>query len=591
MFYRSIIRLLAALLISPVFFSFLQAAENLENLPLYIEAQAEVETERALTNDPRAVSDVWLLWAGRARDQGYPDSALVLFKKAIEVDPINTRAHILYADYLSGYRGQFELAYTHYRIAEDLLEGNQDFFVAPHLVEHLDRSLSIFHRDAKDGIEIIKTPDFAFFVRSSGEYGKIAVEEVDFGLVDLVGQERRYNDIVNNLAFADLDTSLNQVDDTKIPRRPTQRKGSLYGILRFRNPDLPVLRLSAENTKTDEVSLNFNVPTDSISERWNVEEVQYRATLSKNTLLTRKLDLTTDGFIGYRRLKIHDPFPTIDTTFYTEQTRQYGGVARLRYNNGFNVASVTFGASFFDIKNTDSNDDAENRQFIAFRYSMWPDPDQLPDKDQVLTGNERFRGRRSTHWETGISRAEREFKSNVSNFNNPDASDATQIRYRPFITYEEFGLLGGYLDLLFKYQYRTEKVTAASPSFPSSVFDPGLGRVRPVSGTRFDTFREHEFLFTPTWVPVYNLYDSHTEFSRGLEIMTVAFPMSARFVDGGPYDRIRAGVEVFNRIVGHKVSFSPSFGFDYAYYHELERSDWGFFFKISIGSGDFGSTR
>ena len=571
------IRTLTLFFILQGFFSFIQSAGASENLPFYEEAQTEVETERSKTEDPRKVSDIWLLWAGRARDQGFPDSALVFFKRSIEADPVNARAHVLYADYLSGYRGQFELAYSHYRIANDLIKEDKDYFLDPQLSERLDRSLSIFHRDAKDGVEIIKTPDFAFSVRSSAEYGQIAAEEVDFGLIDLVGQERRFTDINFN---ANEVTDNPGPDRTKIPRRPTQKKGSLYGILRFRNPDLPVLTLSAESTQTDEVTLNFNSPSDSTSERWDFEEVQYRATLSKTTLLTRKLDLTSDGYIGYRRLKIYNP--AIESFFSTEQTRQYGGAARLRYNNGFNVASVTFGASFFDIQNTDSGDDGEHRQFLSFRYSMWPDPNAIPESNQVLVGNERFRGRRSTHWEAGISRAEREFKSfgdpNTMPPNNPDLADTTQIRYRPFITYEEFGLLGGYLDLLFKYQYRTEKVIS-NPSFP-----------RDRLGSRFDTFREHEFLFTPTWVPVYNLYDSHEEFTRGLEHMTVSFPMSARFVDG-PYDRIRGGIEIFQRIVGHKVSFSPSIGADYAYYHELERSDWGFFFKISIGSGDPGSTR
>ena len=139
--------------------------------------------------------------------------------------------------------------------------------------------------------------------------------------------------------------------------------------------------------------------------------------------------------------------------------------------------------------------------------------------------------------------------------------------YIPFFTFEQLGLMKGKLDLLFKYRYISRR-------FSQDNF----------SSLEEGNFHLHEFNITPTFVPVYKLYDKG--FRTGLEHMTIAFPFNVLFGDGD-FERTQLGIETKQRWVFKDFALEPSLGVDYAYYTSLSHSDWGIFFKVDLLSGAY----
>ena len=535
----------------------------------------KAEKSKAEEASARKRSNVYLYRAGKARDRGEVPEALGLFKLAIQEDPTNARAHVLFGDYLTGYRGQFEAAYEHYRIAEDLLKAKGPLHKTE-VGKRLERSMSIFHRDVGDGVEAVKTQHFALSFTSLFEYNRESVNSNDAPSLLVSRSVNAGADSL--LRFIDrsgndsLISNLPQITDDleeNFPRRTDIIEGEISGILRFRNQHLPYFKFTATRKEIDDAILIVDNPeVTKFSDQVRDSVVtSYEARAIKNTLLTQNLDLTSQVFINSRRNAVdREEFGD-----FNEHIKEYGTAFRLRYNAGVKVYSLSFGGSLADAKNDDSDDDAQNNTFLSFRYAAWPKPKEEKANEvktlaqPALRANSRFRGRRSTQIEVGVTRFERDFKSDV------DREVTTQEFISPFFVYEEYGLMDGYLDLLFLYRHNREKYSGRERRSSDS---PLLGSVN-----------ENEFLLRPTWVPIYNLYDTHQEFRRGVENLTISFPMSARLSDG-PFDRYRIGIEFFKRLVRHRISFMPEIGIDFAYYPELNRSDWGCFVKMSIGSGD-----
>lgn len=543
----------------------LAAAEEVSDRVSYTEAAEARATNERNAGNIRLASDIYLYWAGKARDEGAVSDAVELFKRAVQQDPEYVRAHVLYADYLTGYRGQFEAAYEHYRIAEDLLNAKgYGYLDNSPTGKRLQRSMSIFHRDTKDGVEVIKTHNFAVSFGTVFEFGKEAPSTV---VTDLYTKLYR----TEHLALAgEIPSGVFETLHKDIPRRRDTTTGSISGVLRFRNRNLPTFTFTATRKNIDDITHDVYA-NGGRGDFYDTAFTSYEASAVKNMFITQRLDFNSRFSINSRRSSADSP------TEFKEHTKQYIADFRLRYNAGFQTYSLQFGGSLADIKNDDSGDDAANSAFASFRYAVWPKPrnNVQADKGSLVTmrrleANERFRGRRSTQLEFGIGRRERDYKGD--GITRVD----THVTYTPFISYEEYGLLGGYLDLLCAYNYTRDKLFSNQE---------GLSAALPQPRHYLDSFDEHKFTIRPVWVPVYNLYDSHQEFQRGIEHLTVAFPISVTLSDG-PFDRYRIGVEFFKRIVGYKIAFIPEFGFDFAYYPELEESDWGFFVKLSIGPGD-----
>ena len=99
-------------------FFFLIKTGFTEEITIYAKAQQVVKKAYSAGKLEDEISDIYLLWAGKARDQSEHISVRKLFEAALQANPGNIRGHRLYGDYLMGYRGAnnglYEQAAHHY---------------------------------------------------------------------------------------------------------------------------------------------------------------------------------------------------------------------------------------------------------------------------------------------------------------------------------------------------------------------------------------------------------------------------------------------------------------------------------------------
>ena len=193
-------------------------------LPVLVEAsdasiRQQVEsTRKAIAEgrdanaDPRAISDIYLLGAGKCRDLGASKETMTLFAKAVKADPENTRAWIVFGDYLMGYRGLYEYAAESYYKALALIEKSPHLHDTP-TKQHLERSFQILHRDGKDGVPLYTSPQASIFLRAGGSYGKTAVDpltQVNMQLSAAANLDARASELTDGIAFTKNAISMNK---------------------------------------------------------------------------------------------------------------------------------------------------------------------------------------------------------------------------------------------------------------------------------------------------------------------------------------------------------------------------------------------
>lgn len=162
---------------------------------LYEQTLTVVEKSRTGGADLREISDIYLWGAGKCRDAGAGSYAIELFELAVQEDPSHVRAHRVYGDYLMGYRGLYEYARYHYDRAVELIKNDPDEY-DDIVIDGLERSLQILHRDGKDGVPIVESKFFSAYVGGSIGYGKVAPNHVtvsagDGSLNDMEGKVQR----------------------------------------------------------------------------------------------------------------------------------------------------------------------------------------------------------------------------------------------------------------------------------------------------------------------------------------------------------------------------------------------------------------
>ncbi len=527
----------------------------------------EIGKERGLV--PREISNIYLGGAGKCRDEGSGEYAVALFEAAIETDPTNGYAYRIYGDYLAGYRGLFEQAAAKYYRAVELVEADPEAY-DDDFVLVLNRSLKILHRDRKDGIPIYNnyaTNGFSLFYEQSIEFRKPSIDEDDH-LTFLDLQQRSLNTGLpsinegitfftarrdNALTQADFDTAQERIDSLQgqksrlldfAKHAPRRREEAIYEgklLLRFNNEELPYFRLTW--TEVDIDTINFN--TEDPRETFDGEFRGLSLLVGKNYYINGRTDLNLEATLSNREVTSRDRRRDFDVT--TEEFKTIDINAVLTQYFGTNTLKLTAGNMSGEVDRTEVGnvlfDDRVNQQRISLRLSMFKKPIETENPT-------RFRGRRSDHYEIGLQRRERAFKTETIRFD-----------YKPNLTAEFLGLRGGHLDILFNYnsQYR-----------------------RFLSSFRDGNYDAHEFLVKPTWVFVYDLYNN--SFTEGTEFLALGFPLRVILGDkDGDYTRVTAGMELEQQWVSKiGIRFEPKVGFEYTRYPDISKSDWGIFAKGTL---------
>jgi len=321
----------------------------------------------------------------------------------------------------------------------------------------------------------------------------------------------------------------------QVERRPEEWEYGANLLIRFGPVYLPYLRLTAQQTEVEDMAINpidFNHPYDGTYNR-------LAAVLGKNVMLNRRLDLNIEALIAKRKATTH----IYESDDLTEDAIDYGLSGTFAYNISHKTLRLYFGADFSEIENDYSKDDSGNSQRAALRLSVYP-----------AEAIERFGQGRSTHWEAGVRRVERIYRSSIS-------TDIMSEDYQPYLLIEALGTLRGRMDLVGKYVLHDLEYSA---------------------GCKKDQYQVHEFQVIPTWVPIYRMY-AHT-FRTGIENVRVGFPLRASIGDGD-FDSLGGGIKLETRWVLPYVTLLPILEGEFTRYTELDLDDWGIFAKLAIQMG------
>lgn len=530
-----------------LFLSSLSATEDSSNqiknqaIYIYNKAMEAVKDAKNSGQTNKEISNIYIHYAGKSRDAGHHVYAKNFFKTALEIDPNNARGHRIYGDYLMGYRGtagQYEYASYHYYQAQKLFdkESSSD---SDKERKRLSRSIDIMYRDGKDGIPLHRSDKFSAFLKLSTAYKKNTPSII--GLLDTQNRIERFTDSnpLNpwNAFFENAPKDLVRRQETK------EFNASL--LTRFGNPSLPYLRIAAERAEIDKPTILVDDPAPRHTQGTFNRTV---ITFGKNGFLPYTIDWNTELEFDWRTIQVEDPLTKNEIE--KEDTNAITG--RVGFAKFFpdRLLKFNLSGSLLEIDNNGSSDDAGNQANVSIRYSIFPEP------EENIETNERFRGRRSTHFEGGIQRTERIYKPL-----------AKEIFYQPFLSYEEFGLAEGKLDLVFLYKYILRDF-----------------EIKNTSSILEGNFHAHEFTIMPIWIPVYELYDY--KFRTGLEHMTINFPFKVTFGDG-KYDRVSFATKLFQRWTFNGFAIEASGTVDYNFYTVTSESDWGAFLEFSLLSGAY----
>ena len=504
--------------------------------------QAVLEVTPIREEDPIKASKLFFRAAGFCRDMNDVRHAITLFELAIKANPDDPHFRRIYGDYLIGYRGLEEQAWGQFHKARKLSK------TYPNLVRDdfgptLDRSIHIFRRDTNDGVHTFernRSDGTLLFENDSLTitggvdtlYKKTAKDALDlstdyFRAVGFYNEEGYLGGLSN---LGELDKNLER------QLRSSETLASL--LFRTPNANLPAVRLSYFNVSTFESGLNvdgINRPFDRIDDSAALE-------LEKTFII--KNDLFLEGDLGLVYQNTQNRFESyIDDDYFLylfaalNLRKEWGtsnGIIRLNAGGAYRRDLFNFEA--YPI----------HEQSVSLRNSsFFEDP-------MKNVARQRYRGRRSSHQEIGLRRAERRYESS----SNPTVKEEN---WSFFVSNEELGLADGVWDLYTTYTYRERNLSA---------------------GTGEGSYSIHQFSVEPMWVPVYKLYDN--DFTSGWEFVTVGFPVSINS-DEGPYDRIRGGVTLKGQhVFPNKLTIGISVGVEYAHYTQVNERDLGGFIRLSI---------
>ena len=551
--------------------------------------EAMTEANAIRDEDPDKAAMFFFTAAGLCRDLNDVKHAIPLFKEAIELKPDNAHYRRVYGDYLLGYRGLEEQAWSQLYKSRDLVEKypgsvDQDF------EKVLNRSIHIFRRDTRDGALtfernqsdgalIFENKNFTITGGLDARYSKQAKDPLDLStdhhrasdVVKRIEQETLADDLrlenllvenggtvfsrdelldvgtlpdgspitINNLQARNARArSTAQSQLSNLERQTESVETFVSFLLRTPNSNLPTVRLSYFNTYAFEGSLN----ADDLGNPYDRVEDIFALELERTFIVRNDLFLEADLALLHRNQQIrNDDFGVEDDSFLD----LVGGAnIRKEWGTSDGIVQLNVGGQYrrdlFDFEAYPRHEEG-----IRLRNSsFFADPSDN-------TARERFRGRRSSSQEIGAIRSE------IREGTSPTV--ATED-WRFFVSNEELGLIEGMWDLYTTYSLRQRDLS---------------------EGTGKGTYSIHEFRVEPIWVPIFDLYKN--DFIDGWEFFQVGFPVAVDIGDG-PYDRVVGGVNFRGQYVVSqaKLTLGISAGVEYAEYTDINEGDFGGFIRFSI---------
>ena len=581
----SILLLSSALLVASM--TQAQAPEELTGELIYNDTLQKVEDARKRGALKKVISNLYVKGAGECRDSGAYYYAIEFFEAALREDPDNAHAHRVYGDYLMGYRGLYEQAGTHYFRALEIIDEYPKAFDDT-FRESLYRSIQIWHRDGKDGVPLLKNyskKDYSIYFEPFIDYSKVTIDNLDHKLILVerrISAERLFR--LRIVGEEDFDGKLLEANGKdfsffeSLTRRAERFEAGGTFLLRFGNEYLPYFRFKWWNGKIDSTNINPETLEDLKGEFDG-----YSVTAGKNFFVWHNLDMNLEATLQDRKIISRDP-GNDDARIATEENASPDVDVQSIFTHyfGTNTLKLTLGTSFRTIDRVEASgtkfSDSENSQRASLRLSLFG---IAAEKDNPT----RFRGRRSTHYELSLRRRERDFEAGVDFAVLPQdgrvdviASGTSYYTFEPSLSLEYFGLIGGHLDLIFNYNSITLKYKSDA-QLDFLVAPPNIRRTQVEIAGRYEA---HQFKVLPTWVFVYNLYED--TFTEGIEFLSVGVPLS--FTTGekaGVFTRFDAGVLLDTQwVIKPGLRVIPTIQGEYAWYPELERSDWGFFAKCIL---------
>ena len=465
------------------------------------------------------------------RELRHAEYPITLFQLAVAANPESAHYRRVYGDYLSGYRGLFDQAWQQYRAASELLNRNMG---EPDeaMSRSLNLSYNIFHRDAGDGPVIFSNDMLSISAKAYGEYSYLAKN-----IADLTAD---YNYFVNAV-IAEPYIPFNALDslDTSIEKY----EASAAIKLRPNHIWLPTVKFNYVYIELPEGGTDFSANglyagRPETKKTFDILDLE----LAKNFLLYPNLALDVKFNTFFINSNVPNYSPATD---FNEDTITNDLEFALSWHRAFgNVTKLTIGGNYSTFDNIDSNDDSQHGQRLIIRNSQYFGS-SISDPD--LT---RYQGRRSRHFEAGILRRERAYRSD---------SLTREEDMRMYFGFEELGLLEGILDVYSTYSFLERYIS---------------------EGSRAGTHTFHKFEVNPIWVPIYKLYDN--DFVSGWQLVNMGAPIAVELGDG-PYDRILSSLELDGRyVIKDTFAIRPSIGFEYSYYSQLERDSVGGYFRLSF---------
>lgn len=531
--------------------------------------QALLEVTPMIEEDPIKASRLFFKAAEFCRDMNDVRHAITLFELAIKANPDDPHFRRIYGDYLIGYRGLEEQAWGQLHTAKKLSKTYPDK-VGYNFGPTLDRSIHIFRRDTNDGVHTFernRSDGTLLFENDSLTitggldtlYKKTAKDAVDLS-TDYFRAVGFYNQF-NYLNFYDKTGKLsslkkedpkegdtpettaeklkNNAEDLKtaaklIVRQNKSSETLASFLFRTANTNLPAVRLSYFNISMFEGGLDaeaINRPSYRVDDSIALE-LEKTIVIENALFLEGDLGLVYKNTQGRYETNEEDDY-TLDLFSALNLRKEWGtshGIIRLNVGGAYSRNLFDFEAY------------PKHEQSVSLRNSSFFEDPVKNDARQ------RFRGRRSSHQEMGLRRAEIREKKGTKEEN-----------WSFFVSSEELGLADGVWDLYTTYSYRERNLSGSYGEGSYSI---------------------HQFSVEPMWVPVYKLYDN--DFISGWEFVTVGFPVSVNS-DEGPYDRVRGGVTLKGQhVFPNRLTLGISVGVEYAHYTQLNERDLGGFIRLSI---------
>ncbi len=533
---------------------------------LYQETIEVAETARQQSRPTLEISNIYFKGAENLRDLGDSERTIKLFESAIREDPNNAYPLLTYGDYLMGYRGLYEYANAKYEKADTLYQADPNAYDDV-FKQNLARSVQIMHRDGQDGVPLLQTKPLSIYWEPFVAYKRSSIHPLE-----LYDNQLRVEDVIqkqflgldNAITFftnqrdqsnnqSEFDMAQERVDHftdlkhkaqkqfskikTDLPRRRYEHDYGSIILFRSSNPNFPYLKLTLNTVEIETLNINpedLNHPLDG---KFHGQDV----VVGKNFILDHDLDLNVEAGIGDRKIESRNFQQNIDIAQVDADVYYIDG--RLTKSFGTNTLKLTLGTGWSDINRQEGFNLMDRYEDFLFelrgklRLSVYKKPTESEN-------SARFRGRRSDHYEIGLTR----IKANYDRFG--------EIRqYLPYVSYEMFGLMKGYLDFTFAYN---------AIYFEKSEVDA------------------HRIKFIPALIPAYQLYAN--DFTHGLEFLSFDFPLDATWgEEGTAYHSYGAGINC-NGIYSTpwNVRFFPKIGFDYRFYPHLDRDDWGITAEIKM---------